>query len=95
MILVKKLNFFSSLVFIKNKSRKSVCWRSGSFSRILEHLFIKKSKIRFFKKGLVHRFPQNFVISSTFVFRQNRPRKSICGRSSSKNGFSVTRCNPL
>jgi len=97
MILVKK--FFSSLLFIKNKSRKSVCLRSRSFSRTLEHLFfIKNAKFAFLKKGLVHRFPQTFVISSTFVFMQNRPRKCICGRSSSKRGFSVTRsdpCNPL
>ena len=43
--------FFSSLAFIKSRSRKSVCWRSRSFSRILEHLFIKNAICAFFKNG--------------------------------------------
>ena len=33
----QKNEFFSSLAFIKNRSRKSVCWLSRSFSRILGH----------------------------------------------------------
>ena len=42
----------------------------------------KKRKIRIFPNGLVHRFDQNFEISSTLIFMQNRPRKSIWVRSS-------------
>ena len=39
-------------------------------------------KARNFRKGLVHRFGQKFEISSTLIFMQNRPRKSIWERSS-------------
>ena len=42
----------------------------------------EKGKIRIFPKGLVHRFSQEFEISSTLIFMQNRPRKSIWERSS-------------
>ena len=42
----------------------------------------EKRKIRIFPKGLVHRFGQKFEISSTLIFMQNRPRKSIWERSS-------------
>ena len=37
----------------------------------------EKRKIRIFPKVLVHRFCQKLEISSTFIFMQNRPRKSI------------------
>ena len=47
----QKNKFFSSLALSKNRSRKSVCWRSRSFSRILENLFIKNAKFAFFKNG--------------------------------------------
>ena len=43
---------------------------------------LRKSKIRIFPKGLVHRFDQKLEISSTLVFMQIRPRKSIWERSS-------------
>ena len=64
----------------------------------------KKRKIRIFPKVLVHRFCQKFEISSTLIFIQNRPRKSIWESSSQEkvsiilcNSLSplVTRCNPL
>ena len=42
----------------------------------------EKSSLRIFPKGLVHRFGQKFPISSTLIFMQNRPRKSIWERSS-------------
>ena len=42
----------------------------------------EKRKIRIFPKALVHRFGQKFEISSTLIFIQNRPRKSISERSS-------------
>ena len=41
-----------------------------------------KRKMRIFPKGLVHRFGQKFEISSTLIFMQNRPRKTIWERSS-------------
>ena len=37
----------------------------------------EKRQLRIFPKGLVHRFGQKFEISSTLIFMQNRPRKSI------------------
>ena len=42
----------------------------------------EKRQIRILPKGLVHRFGQKFEISSTLIFMQNRPRKSIWERSS-------------
>ena len=42
----------------------------------------EKRKIRIFSNGLVYRFGQKFEISSTLIFMQNRPRKSIWERSS-------------
>ena len=42
----------------------------------------EKRKIRIFPNGLVHGFGQKFKIFSTLIFMQNRPRKSICERSS-------------
>ena len=42
----------------------------------------EKRKIRIFPKGLLHCFGQKFKISSTLIFIQNRPRKSIWERSS-------------
>ena len=34
----------------------------------------EKRKTRIFPKGLVHRFGKKFEISSTLIFKQNRPR---------------------
>ena len=34
---------------------------------------VRKTKIRIFPKGLVHRFDQKFEISSTLIVRENRP----------------------
>ena len=42
----------------------------------------EKRKMRIFAKGLLHRLGQTFEISSTLIFMQNRPRKSIRERSS-------------
>ena len=42
----------------------------------------EKRKIRIFPKGLVRRFGQKFEISSTLIFMQNGPRKSIWESSS-------------
>ena len=40
----------------------------------------EKRKIRIFPKELVHRFGQKFEISSTLIFIQHTPRKSIWER---------------
>ena len=37
----------------------------------------EKRKITIFPKGSLHRFGQKFEISSTLIFKQNTPRKSI------------------
>ena len=64
----------------------------------------EKRKIRIFPKGLVHRFCQKFKISSTLIFMQNRPKKTIWERSKEEKDFIilsnplspiVTPCNPL
>ena len=41
-----------------------------------------KRKIRIFPKGVLHCSGEKFEISSTLIFIQNRPRKSIWERSS-------------
>ena len=43
---------------------------------------MKNAKLDFLKKGLVHRFGQNFEVSSTLIFMQNRPKKRISERCS-------------
>ena len=43
---------------------------------------LEKRNIRIFPKRLVDRFGQKFKISSTLIFMQNRPTKSIWERSS-------------
>ena len=64
----------------------------------------EKRKIRNFPKVYVYRFSQKFKISSTLIFMQNRPKKSIWERSKEEKDFiilsnplspSVTPCNPL
>ena len=54
----------------------------------------EKRKIRIFPNGIVHGFGQKFKISSTLIFLQNRPRKSIWERSSQKK-VSIILCYPL
>ena len=41
---------------------------------------VRKTQIRIFSKGLVHRFGQKFEISSTLILMQNRPRKRVWER---------------
>ena len=64
----------------------------------------EKRKIRNFPKVYVYRFFQKFKISSTLIFMQNRPKKSIWERSKEEKDFIilsnplspiVTSCNPL
>ena len=90
MILVKKLKFFHLLYLSKIDREKvfaDVLDKKEAFKDYKNNCDYKKHHIRIFPKGLVHRFDQKFEISSTLIFMQNRPRKSIWERSSSKKKF--------
>ena len=83
MILVKKLKFFQLLYLSKIDREKvfaDVLDKKEAFKDYKKTVY-EKCKIRIFPKGLVHRFCQKFEISSSLVFMQNRPRKSIWKRS--------------
>ena len=83
MILVKKLKFFHLLSLSKIDQEKvfaEVLDKNKPFKTI-ETTVYEKRKIRIFPKGLVHRFGQKFEMSSTLIFMQNRPTKSIWERS--------------
>ena len=84
MILVKKLKFFHVLCLSKIDREKvfaDVIDKKKPLRTIKTNVY-KKRKIRIFPKGLVHRIGQKFEFSSTLIFMQNRPRKSIWERSS-------------
>ena len=84
MILVKKLRFFHLLCSSKIDREKvfaDVLYKKKPFKTIKTTVY-EKRKIGIFPKGLVHRFGQKFEISSTLIYMQNRPRKSIWERSS-------------
>ena len=85
MILVKKLKFFHLLCLSKIDREKvfaDALDKEEAFKDYKKKTVHKKRKIRIFPKGLVHRFGQKFEISSTLIFMQNKPRKSIWERSS-------------
>ena len=80
MILVKKLKFFHLLYLSKIDREKvfpDVLDKKRSLKRLLKQPFTKNAKLEF-----CHRFDQKLEISSTLIFMQNRPRKSIWERSS-------------
>ena len=84
MILVKKLKFYHLLYLSKidrGKVFADVLDKKKPLKTIKTTVY-EKRKIRIFPKGLVHRFDQKLEISSTLIFMQNRPRKSIWKRSS-------------
>ena len=84
MILVKKLKFFHLLCLPKIDREKvfaDVLDKKEAFKDYKNNC-LRKTQIRIFPNGLVHRFGQKFEISSTLIFLQNRPRKSIWERSS-------------
>ena len=84
MILVKKLKFFHLLYLSKIDPEKvfaDVLDKKKPLKTIKTTVY-EKDKIRIFPKGLVRRFDQKLEISSTLIFMQNRPRKSIWERSS-------------
>ena len=79
MIFVKKLKFFHLLCLSKIDQEKvfaDVPDKKEAFKDYRTTVY-EKRKIRIFPKGLVHRFGQKFEISSTLIFMQNRPRKSM------------------
>ena len=79
MILVKKLKFCHLLCLSKIHREKvfaDVLDKKEAF-KDYKKTVNEKRKIRIFLKGLAHRFGQKFEISSTLIFMQNRPRKSI------------------
>ena len=84
MILVKKLKFFHVLCLSKIDREKvfGEVLDKRKFLKTIKTTVYEKRKIRIFPKVLVHRFCQKFKISSTLIFMQNRPRKSIWERSS-------------
>ena len=80
MILVKKLKFFHLLFLSKIDREKvfpDVLDKKNRPLKTIKTTVYEKRKIRIFPKGLVHRFDQKLEISSTLIFMQNRPRKSI------------------
>ena len=84
MILVKKLKFFH-LLCLSNIDREKVLADVLDKKKPLKTIkttVYEKRKLRIFLKGLIRRFGRKFAISSTFIFMQNRPRKSIWKRSS-------------
>ena len=85
MILVKKLKFFH-LLCLSNIDREKVLAdvldKKKKPLRTIKTTVYEKRKLRIFPKGLIRRFGRKFAISSTLIFMQNRPRKSIWKRSS-------------
>ena len=84
MILVKKLKFFHVLCLSKIDREKVFADILDKKEGCIDYktTVYEKRKMRIFAKGLVHRFGQKFEISSTLIFMQKRPRKSIWERSS-------------
>ena len=79
MILGKKVKFFY-LLCLSKIDREIVFADVQDKKKPLKTVrttVYEKRKIGIFFKGLVHRFGQKFEISSTSIFMQNRPRKSI------------------
>ena len=84
MILVKKVKFLHVLCLSKIDGEKvfaDVLDKKEAFKDYKNNC-LRKSKIRIFPNGLLHRFDQKLEISSTLIFMQNRPRKSIWERCS-------------
>ena len=84
------------MILVKNsKIFHVLCLSEIDREKVFAHVLDKKEALKDYKnknvqktqnynfsKGLVHRFGQKFEISSTLIFMQNRPRKSIWERSS-------------
>ena len=83
MILMKKLKFYQLLCLSKKKKKKvfAELLHEKKPLKTIKTTVYEKRKIRIFPNGLAHRFGQKFEISSTLIFMQNRPKKSIWERS--------------
>ena len=76
MILVERLKFLHVLCLSKidrEKGFADVLDKKEAFKDYKTTVY-EKRKMRIFAKGLVHCLGQNFEISSTLIFMQNRPR---------------------
>ena len=84
MILGKKLKFFHILCLSKMVREKVFAYVLDKRKplKTKKRSVYEKRKIRIFPNRLVHGFGQKFKISSTLIFMQNRPRKSIWEHSS-------------
>ena len=86
----QKVNFFFSFIFVKNRSRKSVCWCSRykrSLQRQEEQSFMKNAKWEFFQRGRSIFFIESFrfrqlyflcKINKKNVFRDVLVKKKAC-----------------
>ena len=73
------LKFFNLLYLSKIDREKvfaDVLDKKDAF-KVYKNNRLQKPKIRIFPKELVHRFDQKLETSSTLIFMENRPRKSI------------------
>ena len=80
MIAVKKLKFFHLLCLSKIDREKVFAYvldKKKKPLKTIQTTLYEKRKMRIFANGLVHRFGQKIEISSTLIFMQKRPRKSI------------------
>ena len=76
---MKKLKLFHVLCLSKIDREKlfgDVLHKRKPLKSIKTSVY-EKCKIRIFSNGLFHGFGQKFEISSTLIFMQDRPRKSI------------------
>ena len=83
MILVKKFKFFQILFLSKIDLKNCLLmfYIKKTPLKAIRTTLYEKRKVRIFQKGLVHHFGQKLKISSTSIFMQNQPRKSIWERS--------------
>ena len=80
MILVKKLKFFHLLflsIIDREKVFPDVLDKKKAFKDYKNNCVRKRQNSEFFQRGLVHRVGKKIEISSTLIFMQNTPRKSI------------------
>ena len=84
MFWVKKLKFFHLYCLSKIVREKVFAYVLDKKEAFIDYktTVYEKGKMRIFAKGLVHRFGQNFEISSTLIFMQKKKKKSIWERSS-------------
>ena len=85
MVLVKNWKFFVNVSFYAKYTQKKYLVTFSLEKKPLKTIkttVYEKRTVRIFPRGLVHCFGPDIEISSTLIFMQNRPRKSIWERSS-------------